>query len=50
MVLVKEGFHEIVNLKVELLSPSVDIEKSVSITGAGGGPIMDMAVNNHIQS
>ena len=44
MVLVKEEFHEIVNLKVELLSSSRDIKKSV-LTGAGGGPVtMDMAV------
>ena len=45
MVLVKEEFHEIVNLKEELLSSSRDIKKSVPITGAGGGPVtMDMAV------
>ena len=39
LVLVKEEFHEIMNLKVELLSSSRDIKKSVPITGAGGGPV-----------
>jgi hypothetical protein len=49
LVLVKEEFHEIV--KVELLSFPRDIEKSVSITGAGGGPVaMDTAVYNHIRT
>ena len=39
LILVKEEFHEIMNLKVELLSSSEDIKKSVLITGAGGGPV-----------
>ncbi len=42
MALVNERFHEMV--KVESLSFSRDIEKSVSITGAGGGPVTDTAV------
>ena len=39
LALVKEGFHEMLKvLKVEFSSP-IEIEKSVSNIGVGGGPV-----------